>query len=285
MNLSVEPSVAIILVNWNGWKDTQACLESLTKISYKNKKIFVIDNGSTDNSVAILKGSEILFDVLVSDRNLGFGGGCNIGIEKALPYFEYIWLLNNDTKLDAECLRHLVEEIENDESLGAVGSVLKYMHDASKIQAWGGGKVNFLLGTTKHFKEARPQPSNFYLTAASLLFRKKALQEVGKFDENFFMYWEDVDLNFRLKRAGWKILVAEKSIVFHKESASLGKSNPLLIEYFNKSAWLFFKKHGKFPFFPIFIGTLGRFIKRVSYRDWAGAKRIISVSYRTLIEK
>lgn len=267
--------VAIIVLNWNGWRDTLECLASLKNLNYPNYRIIVVDNASTDDSVTRVHDAHAGLLLIVNDRNLGFGGGCNVGIRRALQEgADYVWLLNNDTKVDPHALTALVEKAECDPKIGAAGSVLYYMDEPGRVQAWGGGYVNFWLGVSRHRYAPAPENRLHYLTGASLLLRREALEQVGLFDEKFFMYWEDADFGFRLRRAGWKLAVASGARVWHKESASLGKKSPVLDEYFNASAVRFFRRHAPWPLLPIAVGVGGRLLKRIFRCDWERVRAV-----------
>ena len=122
----------------------------------------------------------------------------------------------------------------------------------------------FWSGRTRHHLGPVPSARLHYLTAASILLRRRALEEVGLLDEStFFMYWEDTDFSFRLRKAGWRLAVADQSIVLHREHATTGKGSPLLDYYFNESAVRFFRRYALIPAWSISIGVLGRLAKRI----------------------
>ncbi|BBF65118.1 glycosyltransferase family 2 protein [Acidithiobacillus ferridurans] len=258
-------SVYIVLLNWHGWQDTINCLDSLTTLSYPNYRVLVVDNGSTDDSAVRIRAAHPEVPIIETGRNLGFSGGCNVGIRRALEDgADYVWLLNNDTTVDPQALSAMVAVAEADPRVGAVGSVLYYLDSPQDIQAWGGGRVSFWSGRAHQYLAAASNAKLDYLTAASMLIRRSALEKVGLLDEKFFfMYWEDTDYSFRLRRAGWRIVVAEESTVFHKEHASTGKGSALLDQYFNESAVCFFRRHATYPIWPIFVSSLGRLTKRI----------------------
>lgn len=277
-----RPLVYVIVLNWNGWQETLECLTSLEVLDYPNYEVVVVDNGSTNGSAEEIRKAKPQVTLLETGRNLGFAGGNNIGIRYALEQgAEYIWLLNNDTVVDPGALTAMIELAEKDRRIGVVGSVLYYMEQPTKVQAWGGGRVNLLTGRSRHLL-APGEPH--YITGASMLLRREALEQVGLLDEGFFMYWEDADFGFRLRKAAWKLEVAPNARVWHKESASLGKKSPILDEYFNASAVRFFRRHAPFSAWPIFVGVGGRALKRMARGDWKRVRAVWAGLRSGLIE-
>lgn len=242
----MTPLVFIVVLNWNGWCDTVQCLASLHALDYSRFEILVVDNASTDDSVRKIQDAFPLLKIIQTEKNIGFGGGCNIGIAHALMHnADWIWLINSDATVDTNCLSALVAAGLGDANLGAVGSVIYEAGTYDTVQLWGGGTVNLWLGRSTH----RRDPGSLdFVSGASMLLRATALRHVGLFDERqFFMYWEDTDFGFRLRSAGYLLGVAADSRVWHKQSASLGKGNPLLDYYFIRSAVHFLHKHGPLP--------------------------------------
>lgn len=267
-----QPSVYIIVLNWNGWQRTEACVRSLRQLRYGSARIVIVDNGSTDGSVARLRETCGAETIIANDDNLGYAGGNNLGIRMALDAgVDYVWILNNDTTVDPQALRALVEVAEADGTVGAVGSVLHPMSDRQTVETWGGGRVNLWSGRLKTPAGRTPDEWFHYLSGASLLLRSSAIRGVGLLDEQYFLYWEDTDLGFELRRAGWRLRVAADSHVFHQGSASLGKTNPRLDSYFNRSAVRFFRKHTPFPLAPILVGALSRLAARLIRGEWVRA--------------
>ncbi|WP_276957944.1 glycosyltransferase family 2 protein [Allomeiothermus silvanus] len=266
------PIAYIIVLNWNGWRDTLACLAALEALNYPNYEVVVVDNGSTDGSAEEIRKAKPQVNLLETRQNLGFAGGNNIGIRYALEQgAEYIWLLNNDTVVDPDALTAMVELAEKDCRIGVVGSVLYYMEQPTKVQAWGGGRVNLLTGRSRHLL-APGEPH--YITGASMLLRREALEQVGLLDEGFFMYWEDADLSFRLRQKGWMVAVAPESKVLHKESASAKKGSPRQDILYNASAVRFFRRHAQLPSLPITLGIGGRMLKRLLLGDWERVRSV-----------
>lgn len=217
--------------------------------------MIVVDNGSPDDSVARIRAAYPNIPLIENGANLGFGPGMNPGIRHALEHgADFVWLLNNDTQPEPKAAGALVAKAMLEPDLGAVGSVLRYAHDPSKVQAWGGGHVNRWLGISSHCVLAAHDAPLDFLTAASVLIRRRALQEIGLFDETFFMYWEDTDLSFRLRAHGWKLGVAADATVLHKENASSTRRS---VDRFSTASGIrFLQKHSPIPWLsvPMFLG-------------------------------
>jgi len=259
-----QPSVACILLNWNGWEDTVACLASLAKLNYRNFSITVVDNGSSNDSVIRIRDAYPEILLLETGRNLGFAGGNNVGIRHAMSQrVDYIWLLNNDTEPHPDALLELVNKAASNPRFGAVGSALMYAHDPSCVQAWGGGRINVWIG--RSFHTLVPQDDGWfdYITAASVLIPRQALEDIGLLDEGFFLYWEDGDLSFRLRKKGWKLGVAAGSTVLHKEHASTGRNRRVIDRYVIASGIRFLHKHSPAPWLSIPLFLTSRLWKRL----------------------
>lgn len=270
------PSVCIVVLNWNGWRDTLICLDSLSALSYKCFEIVVVDNGSTDESLARLEQRADQVTLLSTNENLGFAGGCNVGVRYALQnHYDFVWLLNNDTKVHSESLSRLLEMAASDEKIGAVGSVLRDFDGHQNIQTWGGGKVHFWSGRITHHKTRVDESELHFLIGASILLRSDALEHGAMLDDKtFFLYWEDTDLGFRLRKAGWHLAVAGESIIWHKESASTSQFSEVKHRYMGVSAVRFFRRHAPAPLWTIFMAISGRILKRMLQRQWKSARAL-----------
>ena len=254
--------VAIVVLNWNGWQDTLACIASLQATTYADFRIVLVDNSSTDGSVDHFQRALPSIELLRTGANLGFGGGCNVGIRHALAQgAEFVWLINSDATVDPGALSALVRVADQNPLAGAIGSVLFDADAVTRVQLWGGGRVGLWLGRSVH--RQAPGPIDF-VSGASVLLRSAALKQVGQFDEaSFFMYWEDTDLGFRLRKAGWKLAVAEDSKIWHKQSTSLGLGNPLLDEYATRSCVRFLRRHAPIPLVSVGLMLVRMVVKRI----------------------
>ncbi len=242
---AIPPPVAVITVNWNTHDDTARLLQSLRE-QHPPPIVFVVDNGSTDGSYEQLQASFPEVRYLQMGRNRGFGAANNAALRvlqaEAIPF---AWLINNDTIPEPGALGVLVDHMLERPAAGAAGCiVLEADGPGRRIQAWGGGHIIPWLGTAK-LNQSEAEPLEF-ITGASLFLRTKALEDVGVFDEHFFLYWEDADLCFRLREAGWKLTVAE-AVVRHKGSATTGRF-PRMRAYHNaRSFSLLMHKHARRP--------------------------------------
>lgn len=276
---TIQPGrrVHTILVNWNNYTDTALCLSSLRQVKYEHHEVTVVDNGSTDNSPSRLRSAFPDLNIIELGRNLGFAGGCNAGIRYALSHgSDFVWLLNIDTTVDRDALRALVDRACSSPRLAACGSAIYFMDDPQRLQAWGGGHVNFWLGRSRHYLQPVPDESVEFITGASMLISREAIESIGLLDDHFFMYWEDADYCFRLRASGWNLSVAGQSRVWHKGSSSVGKESVRLDRYFNASAKRFFRKHAAIPNLAIWIGSTLRFAKRALRGDWSRARAVLA---------
>ncbi len=265
----LSAKVTVVLLIWNEWHHTSLCLSSLEHLDYPNFDVVVVDNGSTDDSVARIRETFPWAKVIENGKNLGFSGGCNVGIEYAQQQgSDFIWLLNNDTTVDPGALRAMVEKAQTNPRIGAVGSVIYFMDEPTRLQCWGGGYVNFWLGRSGHFLQEVDDDKVEFITGCSLLLSRAAIEEIGALEERFFMYWEDADICFRLRRAGWLLAVAANSKVWHKGYTSMGKAKASAYRHFSDSAAHFFSKYAPVPKFSIWVGFATRIAKRIVVGDW-----------------
>ena len=287
---NVQPSVWIILLNWNGWRDTIECIASLDTLETNNldTKLVVIDNGSTDDSVARITERYPSLELLKSDLDLGAAGGFNIAIRKAMEEnVDYVWLLNNDAIATPMALVELVKDAESDARIGVAASVSYYQDAPQKIQAWGGGWISFLTGRAGHYRGTVDEQKLQYFTGASALLRCAALKSVGLLDEKrFFMYWEDGDLSFRMRNSGWRLHVSPESHVFHGEYAEEGrKSSPLVDLWYCESGVRFFRRHAPFPAYTISVFLLNQLRRKILLRNSPGFIAVLKGAWLGLTRK
>lgn len=273
-----EPSVAVIVLNWNSYKDTFDCLKSLQKLNYKNFQVFLVDNKSKDGSYEKLKDSiygnefNININLLQTEKNLGFAGGNNKGIKKAFELgFDYVWMLNNDTEVDANSLSSLIDVIDSSVEIGIVGSKIYYF--GTDLIWFAGGKVNHLLGLVKHRGIKQKDVGQYnslkevdYITGCSLLFRTNLIDDIGYMEEDYFLYYEETDWNLKASNSNWRIFYVPDSIVHHKVSSSSGGEknlNPIVDYYYIRNSIVLIKRsHSKLYYYMYSIVVLFKILRK-----------------------
>ncbi|MDD3088417.1 MAG: glycosyltransferase family 2 protein [Candidatus Omnitrophica bacterium] len=225
------PRVAIVLINWNGFDDTSACIESLSEMDYPEYSIIVVDNASGCDDAARLKEKYPFINVLRNTINRGFAGGNNDGIKWAIANgFEFIWVLNNDTVVEKGSLRSQMKRMFDPE-VGAVGSKIK-IYSTDLIWSEGVDLIKITLfpphaGFFSNSGEGRRDDGMpamhrevSYISGCSILLRGR-MKNIF-FDERYFAYCEDMDLSRRIREEGYKLVYEPGSVVYHKVSKSTG---------------------------------------------------------------
>lgn len=248
--------VFVVIVNWNGKNDTLTCLKSLDaiKCNLVELQTIVVDNGSSDDSVEIITKKFPRVEVIQTGKNLGFTGGNNVGMSHALDSgADYIWLLNNDTFVDKNVLSFL--SVFDDPSVGACGSKIyfapgrEFHHDRysdaerGNVIWYAGGLVDWKNMYASHrgvdevdngqYNQAGETP---FITGCSLVVRSDVVRSIGKLDDRYYLYLEDLDWCLRIQRAGYKTMFAPSSVLWHINAGSSGKpGNPLHEYYFTRN--------------------------------------------------
>jgi GT2 family glycosyltransferase len=267
----VANRVYIVILNWNGWRDTLECLESVFRMEYDDFRVVVCDNASGDGSperilqwaegienaivsnetvwgsfTPILKpvlaahfrlqaGDQILISgdpssqlsLIETGKNMGFAGGCNVGIRYALqdPACAYVWVLNNDTVVHKDALSELVNYSAAYPRVGITGSTIFYYHSSDQVQAYGGTRYSAWMSRTPPSTEA-DRKSGIRLDCilgCSMLVTRSFLEQIGLMCEDYFLYFEELDWAARSKHE-FLLGYAPESKVYHKEGASIGSS-------------------------------------------------------------
>jgi GT2 family glycosyltransferase len=247
------PAVALVVLNWNGANDTLACLVSLETLTYPNFRVLLVDNGSTDDSIAQFRAYSAPYplELLTTNHNLGYAGGNNVGTRRAIDTgAEFVLILNNDTTVSPELLEQLVESAQRHPDAGVFSARLLYFDRPSTV--WFDGaewnrRINFLEWPGQDLDIADlpcEDHETAYACGAALFFRVRVVQQIGLLDELFFLVWEEVDWCYRAREAGWKILVVPSARVWHKVGASFGSEcSPLRTYFSTRNELLWFQRH------------------------------------------
>ena len=267
-------STYVIIVNYNGWEDTIACLESVFKLAYPDVHVVVVDNGSKNQSADYLRAwaegnlspypgahrelmlplaskpidynylaaealensennGAIPLTIIDSKKNGGFSYGNNLGIKYALrdKNLAYLWLLNNDTVVGPDVLTHYINRhhqlVQDKQKVGMLGATLLHFSNPKSIQCRGGYHYNpWFAYVTPVLKPAEVNKIS-YLAGASLFVPKEFVEDVGLLEEDYFLYFEELDWIKRGKKRGWSLAYAPQAVVYHKEGATIGGSSQL----------------------------------------------------------
>jgi GT2 family glycosyltransferase len=253
----MKPQVSIIILNWNGYKDTVECISSLKQIDYKNFQIVLVDNGSNINEAELLENDFTAIKAIRIEENLGFSAGNNIGINYSLEHkADFILLLNNDTIVEPKFLEALVEKFLEDQQVGIVAPQINYYSDRSHVWS-SGGKISKIRASgfadsdkLESQLSTKEREVNF-VSGCCMLVRREVFEKVGTFDENYFLYVEDTDLCYRTNKAGFKIVVTPKSKIFHKINNSTKNNHALLPLYYTTRNRLYFSRKNFRNYFPL----------------------------------
>ncbi len=219
-------SLFAVVVNWNLKNETLACVDSLFRAGIKSGQVIVVDNGSVDNSKQALQdrfGSTI--HLITSEQNLGFAGGCNLGIKYALErQVEWVLVLNNDTRVAPSFLAALADAAASDNRFSILGPIIFFDDAPDKIWYSGDRLLPGLLAT-RHVHRGQTKPpdrmvSVDFLSGCCMLIKREVFEKIGLFDKSFFMYGEDVDFCWRARTAGFQLAVATNAMMWHKVSQS-----------------------------------------------------------------
>lgn len=280
--------IYILLVNYNNYNDTIDCLNSLKEISYEDIHVLIVDNNSNNKSVDELrmykenhwKHANKKLTIICSEKNLGFAGGNNIGIDFFLEKndSEYIVLLNNDTIVTHNFLEPLVIEAQYNIGTYVVTGTIKHYPETTRYW-YNGGKYFKLFSYVVHNKNKSSVTRQVvsFSSGCLMLIKKECLEKIGKLNEDYFMYYEDLDYCYRVNKAKKEIVIRRDSIIYHK----IGASNNTALSNF--SAYWMARNRIKFilenlTFTNRLISIMGIFISRLPiflYRFFLGQREII----------
>lgn len=263
--MSNQPLVYIILLNYNGYKDTIECVKSIESITYENYRVLIVDNKSTNDSEAILKSTLPSYEILQTGENLGFAGGNNYGVRYALKNgADHVLLLNNDTIVTPDFLSEMIETMISSSKVGAVSC--KIMYESERDIIWyAGGTFNWNTINCEHFGMKEKDTHKFdevkevdFITGCAILLSKELLAEVGLMPEEYFMCFEDMDYSVMIKDSSFKMMYNPRGVIYHKVSKSSGgEESPFGIKWFTRNRLIFLYKYrnrlGSFKFIKSLI--------------------------------
>ncbi len=268
------PLVSIIVINWNGRRWLERCLESLAAQTYAAKEIILVDNGSTDDSVAWVTQHFPAVRLICNAQNRGFGAACNQGIRAAQG--AYVALLNNDAWAEPEWLAELVTALDSGSAgLGMAASKMLLADRPQVIDSTGicvdrSGIVWDRLGGTVDDQSETPLEV-FGPCGGAALYRRALFEELGGFDETFLVYLEDVDLAWRARWRGWRAIYVPSARVYHAHSSTAQEGSAFKTYHLSKNKILWIAKNYPWPHL-LFWSPLILFYEVLSqgYAVWKG---------------
>jgi Predicted glycosyltransferases len=298
--MTTTSKVVVLVLHWKGVDKTRDCIRSLETLTYANFSVLLVDNGSSDNDGQALKrefdeggsktdGKKLDLQVLRLDRNYGFAGGCNKGMEHILQgnmgeKAAYIWLLNNDALTKPETLTRLIDTLKDNDKAGAAAALVVEggANNQARV-ATGHGRIDFAKAKTylKPLPDTGSQANSAgscaiacdWVTGSNLLLKTSVLEQCGTFDERFFLYFEDVDLCHRLNKAGYQCLLVLDTVIDHEGSGSTQGGLSLWRAYYHtRNRLLFFSKNSPPALRGLALATItSHVLKHCLTLPWRGS--------------
>ncbi len=280
------PYVIAVILTWNDTEMTSRCIESIESGNYPAADIVVVDNGTNPPSCQMLKKRFPHIETVQLDRNYGFTGGCNRGIERALDMgADYVFLLNNDTIVHADAIQHLTDAMEQRPDAAMASAVLLRPGEEKRMDFHSGVIVpdcayhSHLHEGELLTEEYRATVETGFAPACAVMFRPEALREVGLFDERLFTNWEDYDLCCRFLRKGYKLLTVGQAEVIHAHGQTTGHISPFITYFFTRNRLICLFRYGK----PLgilrhslhYMRTLYWQVRAYGFANWPAHKAFI----------
>jgi len=250
----------VVILSWNNYTDTRDCIESLKKSSYLPAQIVLVDNGSQDASIDSLQkdyGQDAQVHIIRNECNYGFARGVNVGIRYALNQgAEFIFLINNDAVVEKTCIERLYVAIEGAHRVGVAGPRIFYYKDPKRVWLGGGYFSRIKAGVIAPEKNKKVVDFNeeirevTFLAGCAMLIKREVFQRIGFFDENFFLYEEDLDFCLRARREGFRLLYIPCAKVWHKiENIAKDRTSPFTLYHMARSRIINLRKNFSWPYF------------------------------------
>lgn len=243
-----SPQASVIILNFNGMQVIDKCLEAVLaqEVDF-DFEVLVVDNASDDGSVEHISHHYPAVRLIANETNLGFAAGNNVGLRSASG--NCLVLLNNDTRVRPVWLKSLVEVADSDPKIGAVTAKVIFAEPPAHIQSAGGLLLSDGSSADRGFGEPDKGQYDqieevFGLCGASVLLRRQMLDQVGLFDETFFMYYEDTDLSWRMRSLGWKVVYQPKAVVEHLHATSSQEWSRFFIFHVDRNRLFVVLKNG-----------------------------------------
>ncbi len=243
------PRVIAVVLNYNRREDTLACLASLAVSTYRNLRVILLDNSSTDGCVEAVRKTFPEVEIVRLQENRGYAGNNNVGISVATAQgADWIFVLNEDTVMDPNCVSRLVAAGEADPTIGILGPTVYHFDEPCVIQSGGG-----LIGRyweSVHLAQNELDREQFrcphdvdWISGCGIMVRRKVIEQVGMLDERYFCYWEETEWCIRAGRAGWRIVHVPQAKLWHKGVQRGYRPKPMVTYYATRNRLMTLAKH------------------------------------------
>ncbi len=290
-----QPRVAILILNWNGLRDTLETLESVNNLHYKNVETFVVDNGSVDCSYEAITTTFPGVHLIASSENLGVAGGRNLGLQTILrrPEIDYVLVLDNDVMAESTLLDTLVVAAEARPEIGILGPIVYYLEDPKRIRS-DGVAIVFREVTAKSPAKNRLEKGNRpegvkqvdAINGCCMLIRREVFEAIGYFNPVYFMVNNETEFCYRAGRKGFHSAVVMHAALWHKVSASTGYGyTPGRAYYTGRSTILFLKEYGSIRHWASTLTCVALSLPFAYLREWrCGNQRAVVMKFRGYLD-
>jgi GT2 family glycosyltransferase len=291
-----QPYILTVILNTNRRDDTLECLRSLNKSIYPNLDTMVLDNASSDGSVEAIRQDFPEVEIVPLTENRGYAGNNNIGIRRAVEQgADWVFVLNEDTVLDPECITHLAEAVDGDPQCGIAGPMV-YHFDAPEVIQSAGGRFDSHLNSI-HIGQNEVDRGQYahtrqvdWISGCAILVRREVIEAVDALDERFFYYWEETEWCLRASKNGWHILHVPEARLWHKGVQQDYSPAPSVTYYNTRNRLLMLSKHGA-PFSTWFytwgktMGTLRSWTFKPQWRHMQPHRDALWMGMRDFLKR
>lgn len=253
-----NPLVSIVTINYNNVKVTIDLLISIEECNYKNLQVILVDNGSDEDPSEIISNKFPKVEVIRSDSNLGFSSGNNLGSKQAKG--DFIFFVNNDTLFAENIIEELIRPFFTISKLAIVSPKVIYYNSPNIIQYAGSSEISSYTGRNKVLGQGQVDNDQlfksgftFFAHGAAMIVRKDVLDKIGGFPDIFFLYYEEMDYSYKIRKAGFNIFYNNSAVIYHRVSYTVGEDSPLKTYYMTRNRILFMQRNFSSVQFSIFL--------------------------------
>lgn len=283
--------ISVVVLNWNNWQETCACVQSLLNSTGVHYQVIVVDNGSQDGSQKIIRNQFPEINLICNDKNLGYAEGNNVGIRAAISAgSRYIFVLNNDTRVASDSLAILCAAGDKNPDCAFLGPKILHLDQPDQVQSRG-IQLDYLWRSSQRGLDTNNLVSESgdeiveCISGAAIFARADALAGIGLLDPDYFLYREDIDWCLRVRKKGYKILFVPGAVIWHRSHHVRENDLPRVTYYMTRNSLLLYKKQNGGPIrFTLllirFLGTIFSWSIRPKWRNKQSEKQAMIVAIK-----